>query len=171
MKDVTIYTDGGCLGNPGPGGWAAILVSGHRKKELSGGDPATTNNRMEILAAIEALSALRLPCNVSIFTDSTYLRDGITKWIRGWKRNGWVTQSRQPVKNADLWRRLDAALSGHRVAWQWLRGHNGHPMNERCDVLARAAIEAIQSAHSPAALKAALDAFHAGRHGPVLPGF
>jgi ribonuclease HI len=134
---VTIYTDGACSGNPGPGGWGVILVSGPHRRELSGGDAETTNNRMELLAAITGLEALKRPSRVDIHTDSEYVRTGISAWIHGWKRNGWRTSTRQPVKNAELWQRLDAAQMRHEVHWHWVRGHAGHPENERADELAR----------------------------------
>jgi ribonuclease HI len=134
---VTIYTDGACSGNPGPGGWGAILMSGAHRKELSGGEAVTTNNRMELLAAITALEALKRPSRVDIHTDSEYVRNGISAWIHGWKRNGWRTSAKQPVKNAELWQRLDAAQMRHEVHWHWVRGHAGHPENERADELAR----------------------------------
>lgn len=140
MKQVTIHTDGACQGNPGPGGWAAVLQHGVHSKELAGGNPATTNNRMELQAAIAALTALKQPCQVTLFTDSQYLRQGITGWIRAWKARGWLTLERQPVKNDDLWRALDAVCSQHQVNWKWLKGHAGHPLNERCDALARSEI-------------------------------
>ena len=156
MKSIRIHTDGGCLGNPGPGGWAAVLQYGQHRRELSGGEPATTNNRMELTAAIQALSSLREPCAVELFTDSTYVRNGITQWIRGWRARGWVTQQKEPVKNEDLWRALDSAAALHQISWQWLRGHSGHPENERCDALAGAAIQEILARHSPAHLQACL---------------
>jgi len=134
---VTIHTDGACSGNPGPGGWGAILQWGDRARELKGGEPNTTNNRMELMAAIMALEALRRPCVVDLHTDSQYLRNGITTWIHTWKRNGWRTSDKKPVKNADLWQRLDAALGHHKIAWHWVRGHAGHDLNERADQLAR----------------------------------
>jgi len=137
---VDIYTDGACSGNPGPGGWGAVLRWRGEEKELSGGEAATTNNRMELMAAIQALESLRRPATARIHTDSQYLRDGITRWISKWKVNGWRTAARKPVKNDDLWRRLDAAAARHRVEWHWIRGHAGHPENERADALARAAI-------------------------------
>jgi ribonuclease HI len=143
---VTIHTDGACSGNPGPGGWGAILSFGDLEKELKGGEPHTTNNRMELMAAISALEALKRPCSVDLYTDSEYLRGGITGWINGWKKNGWRTADRKPVKNVDLWQRLEAALKPHDVRWHWLRGHAGHAMNERADALARAAIAEIRSA-------------------------
>ena len=134
---VVVHTDGACSGNPGPGGWGAILEYKGREKELFGGAPETTNNRMELTAAIEALSALKRPCAVEIHTDSEYLRNGITQWIHGWKRNGWKTRDRQPVKNADLWQALDALIARNEVSWHWVRGHSGHAINERADALAR----------------------------------
>ena len=170
---IVIYTDGACSGNPGPGGWGAILMSGAHRKELSGAEPETTNNRMEVTAAIEALAALKRASDVELWTDSAYLRDGITKWIHGWKRNGWRTADKKPVKNVDLWKRLDEALghhkiqwhwdkkpvknaelwqaldaaqARHRISWHWLKGHAGHPENERADELAREAIAALRKA-------------------------
>jgi len=140
MRHVTIFTDGACAGNPGPGGWAAILIAGDRRRELSGYEPATTNNRMEVTAAIEALRALRGPAAVDLHTDSQYLRGGMSQWLARWKRNGWRTADRKPVKNEDLWRALDAVAKIHDVRWHWVRGHDGHPENERCDELANAAI-------------------------------
>ncbi|KAA5595933.1 ribonuclease HI [Blastochloris sulfoviridis] len=137
-KRVEVWTDGACSGNPGPGGWAAILACDGVEKELSGGEAFTTNNRMEMLAAISALETLKRPCVVDLHTDSQYLRQGITEWIAGWKRKGWRTASGSPVKNVDLWQRLDAARSVHTVRWHWVRGHAGHPENERADELARA---------------------------------
>ena len=137
MANVTIYTDGACSGNPGPGGWGAILVHGQNRKELYGGEFETTNNRMELRAAIEALNALKRPCNVDLYTDSVYVRDGITKWIEGWQRNGWRTSAKKPVKNAELWPDLQAALKPHDIDWHWVKGHAGHPENERADELAR----------------------------------
>lgn len=137
-----MFTDGACLGNPGPGGWGVILRWRGVERELSGGEPATTNNRMELMAAIEGLETLKRPVRVRLSTDSTYLRDGINRWIHRWKQNGWKTADKKPVKNADLWRRLDEAAARHRVHWQWLRGHAGHPENERADRLARAAAQA-----------------------------
>ncbi len=144
MSRVEIYTDGACLGNPGPGGWAAILRFGEKEKELSGGDAATTNNRMELMAAIAALEALTRACEAHVHTDSQYLRNGIMQWIKRWKVNGWRTSDRKPVKNEDLWKRLDSAIAHHRVHWHWVRGHSGHPENERADALARAAAEAAR---------------------------
>jgi ribonuclease HI len=137
LSEVTIYTDGACSGNPGPGGWGAILISGEHRKELNGGEAETTNNRMELTAAIEALNALKRPCTVALYTDSVYVRDGITKWIHGWRRNGWRTADKKPVKNAELWQALEQALKRHKVDWHWVKGHAGHPENERADELAR----------------------------------
>jgi len=138
---IEIFTDGACSGNPGPGGWGALLRFKGHEKELSGGEASTTNNRMELMAAIVALEALKRPALVDLHTDSTYLRDGITKWIHGWKRNGWKTAAKKPVKNVDLWQRLEAALGPHEVRWHWVKGHAGHPENERADELARAGLE------------------------------
>ena len=138
---VGIFTDGACSGNPGPGGWGAVLRYRGREKELKGGERETTNNRMEMMAAIVALETLKRPSSVDLHTDSTYLRDGITKWIHGWKRNGWKTAAKKPVKNVDLWQRLEQAMERHDVAWHWVKGHAGHPENERADALARAGIE------------------------------
>ena len=135
---VKAYTDGACSGNPGPGGWGAILMFGEHSRELSGGEPLTTNNRMELLAAIMALESLTRPCDIDVHTDSQYLRDGVTSWIHGWKRNGWKTSAKKPVKNDDLWKRLDAARERHNVEWHWVKGHAGHDLNERADELARA---------------------------------
>ena len=134
---IEIHTDGACSGNPGPGGWGAILTWGDKRRELKGGAPLTTNNRMEMTAALEALSALRRPCRVELYTDSVYLRDGITKWLKRWKANGWKTADKKPVKNVDLWQALEEALERHQVAWHWVRGHAGHDLNERADELAR----------------------------------
>ena len=137
---VDIFTDGACSGNPGPGGWGAILRSGLHEREISGGDIATTNNRMELMAVIRALEALKKPSAVVIHTDSRYVMDGATQWIKRWKANGWKTADKKPVRNDDLWRILDEAAAGHAVSWQWVQGHAGHPENERADALARAAI-------------------------------
>jgi ribonuclease HI len=142
-EPVDIFTDGACSGNPGPGGWGAILRYNGVEKELSGGAPETTNNRMEMMAAIASLEALTRPARVRLHTDSTYLKDGITKWIHAWKARGWKTANRKPVKNQDLWQRLEAALERHEVEWFWIKGHSGHPDNERADELARDAIEAL----------------------------
>ncbi|MEL0001945.1 MAG: ribonuclease HI [Rhodospirillales bacterium] len=137
---VEIFTDGACSGNPGPGGWGAILRYKGTEKELSGGEALTTNNRMELMAAIAALEALNRPSSVRLTTDSVYVRDGISKWLHNWKRNGWKTAAKKPVKNDDLWRRLDAAQAPHTIEWLWIKGHAGHIENERCDALARAAV-------------------------------
>ncbi len=135
--EVVIFTDGACSGNPGPGGWGAILVAGVHRKELNGGEAETTNNRMELLAAISALEALKGPSNVVLWTDSNYVKDGISKWIHGWKRNGWKTADKKSVKNTELWQRLDAARLKHQIEWKWVKGHAGHAENERADELAR----------------------------------
>lgn len=137
MNPVDIYTDGACSGNPGPGGWGVLLRYGDTEKELFGGEDATTNNRMELMAAIRAFEALKRPARVRLHTDSTYLKDGITRWISGWKSNGWKTSAKKPVKNVDLWKRLDALAAGHEIEWRWVKGHAGHPDNERADGLAR----------------------------------
>jgi ribonuclease HI len=134
---VIVFTDGACSGNPGPGGWGAILMSGPHRKELNGGEALTTNNRMELLAAISALEALKQSSDVTLTTDSNYVKDGISKWIFGWKKKGWLTADKKPVKNAELWQRLDAARAKHKVDWQWIKGHAGHTENERADELAR----------------------------------
>jgi ribonuclease HI len=142
---VSLYTDGACSGNPGPGGWGALLTMGPHEKELSGAEAHTTNNRMEMMAAIQGLRALKNPCQVDLYTDSQYLRDGITKWIVGWKKNGWKTADKKPVKNEDLWRLLEDLGRIHEIRWHWVRGHNGHPENERVDLLARSAILTLKS--------------------------
>jgi len=144
VTPVLIYTDGACSGNPGPGGWGAILIFREHERELCGGEPLTTNNRMEIMAAIEGLEALKRPCSVDLHTDSQYLRQGITQWIAGWKARGWRTADKKPVKNEDLWKRLDLARARHDVRWHWVKGHAGHPLNERADGLARSAITAMR---------------------------
>jgi ribonuclease HI len=143
---VTIYTDGGCSPNPGPGGWGAILLFNGHRKEIKGGEPHSTNNRMELTAAISALEALKRPVRADIHTDSQYLRNGITQWIKAWKRNGWRTSGRDPVKNVDLWQRLDAAIVQQDVHWHWVRGHSGHDLNERADQLVREAIAEMRAA-------------------------
>lgn len=142
---VEIFTDGACKGNPGPGGWGAVIRSGGHEKELSGGEADSTNNRMEMMAAIEALKALKRPCHVILTTDSVYVRDGITKWVHGWQRNGWKTADKKPVKNVELWQELVAAAARHDVEWHWVKGHNGHPENERADALATAAAERMRA--------------------------
>lgn len=141
MDEVVIYTDGACRGNPGPGGWGAILRRGADEKELYGAERMTTNNRMELMAAIGALEALKYPCDVVLTTDSEYLRRGITEWLPQWKRRGWRTADKKPVKNQDLWERLERAAASHRIRWDWIRGHSGHPENERADQLANRAID------------------------------
>jgi ribonuclease HI len=146
---VEIFTDGACSGNPGPGGWAAILRFRGVEKELSGFEPATTNNRMELMAAIRGLEALKRPCRVRLCTDSQYLRNGITQWIGAWKARGWRTADKKPVKNVDLWQRLESAMAPHHVEWEWVRGHAGHPENARADALARAAITAARERADP----------------------
>jgi ribonuclease HI len=143
---VDIFTDGACSGNPGPGGWAAILRAGDHEREISGAEPATTNNRMELMAAIRALEALKRHSSVTLHTDSRYVMDGVTKWIKRWKTNGWRTGDKKPVKNEDLWRVLDAAVERHTVQWKWVAGHSGHAENERADALARAAIKQLRQA-------------------------
>ena len=144
LPTVEIFTDGACKGNPGPGGWGTLIRMGARERELSGGDPLTTNNRMELMAAIKGLEALTRPCAVVLTTDSNYVRDGIMKWIHGWQRNGWRTSDRKPVKNAELWQALLAAATPHSVDWRWVKGHSGHAENDRVDELACAAAEAMR---------------------------
>ena len=144
MEEVDIYTDGACSGNPGPGGWGAILRSGTHEKEIWGGEPATTNNRMELLAVIRALNMLKRSVNVRVHTDSQYVQKGISEWIHGWKARGWKTAAKEPVKNADLWRALDEARDRHQVKWLWVRGHSGHVENERADELARRGVDAVR---------------------------
>ena len=144
-KKVLIYTDGACSGNPGPGGWGAILMWGGHKKELWGGEANSTNNRMELMAAISALEALKRPSKVELWTDSSYVKDGISKWIHGWKKNGWKTADKKPVKNAELWQRLDEARAKHDIDWRWIKGHAGHEFNERADELARFGIKELKS--------------------------
>lgn len=144
MNKVTIYTDGACKGNPGVGGWGAVLESGAHKKELFGGEQETTNNRMELMAVIKALSALKRPCEIKLHTDSQYVLKGITEWISGWKARGWRTASKEPVKNVDLWQALDAACQTHRIEWIWVRGHTGNPGNELADQLANQGVESVR---------------------------
>jgi len=141
---VEIYTDGACKGNPGPGGWGALLRSGRRERELFGGEPDTTNNRMELTAVIRALEALKRPCRVEVFTDSEYVKKGITEWLQAWQRRGWKTADRKPVKNEALWRRLDELASRHRIRWHWVRGHSGHADNERADALANRGVASLK---------------------------
>lgn len=140
---VTIYTDGACRGNPGPGGWGALLVLNEKRREMCGGEKGTTNNRMELTAAIEALGALKKPCNVRLVTDSQYVLKGVTEWMEGWKKRSWKTAAKQPVKNVDLWQKLDLALGPHDVTWEWVKGHAGHPGNERADQLANRGIDEL----------------------------
>jgi ribonuclease HI len=144
MKNVVIYTDGACSGNPGAGGWGAVLRCGDTEREISGGEAHSTNNRMEMMAAIEALNALKEPCKVDIYTDSQYVKNGITEWVKNWQRNGWKNAKKEPVKNADLWQALLAAVTPHDVSWHWVRGHNGDVGNERADTLARLAVVKYQ---------------------------
>ena len=146
LPQVEIYTDGACSGNPGPGGWGALLRFGTVEKELSGGEPLTTNNRMELMGAIAALEALKKPARVKLHTDSMYVRDGITRWLKGWKAKGWLTADKKPVKNLDLWQRLEAATLPHEIEWLWVKGHSGHPENDRVDQLARDAIRTMREA-------------------------
>ncbi|MBI3285276.1 MAG: ribonuclease HI [Burkholderiales bacterium] len=143
MDKIEIYTDGACKGNPGVGGWGALLVAGNKEKELCGGEKETTNNRMELMAVIEALNALKRPCHIILHTDSQYVLKGITEWITGWKAKGWKTASRAPVKNVDLWQALDQARGVHQIEWRWVRGHTGHPGNERADQLANRGVEMV----------------------------
>ncbi|MBF9134953.1 ribonuclease HI [Plantactinospora sp. S1510] len=160
-QGVDIYTDGACSGNPGPGGWGAVLRYGDREREICGGEAGeTTNNRMELMAAIQALESLTRPVSVRMHTDSTYVRDGITKWMLNWKRNGWLTAAKQPVKNADLWQRLEAAANQHEVRWHWVKGHAGHPENERAD---RLALRGLQEAADGAV------GARPARRSPVVP--
>ena len=148
---VVIYSDGACSGNPGPGGWGAVMISGTHRKELSGGDALTTNNRMELLGAISALEALKRKSEIELWTDSAYVKNGITSWIHGWKKNGWRTADKKSVKNAELWQRLDALRGQHDVSWHWLKGHAGHPENERADELAREGMAPFKSGPASAA--------------------
>lgn len=145
LKSVVIYTDGACSGNPGPGGWGALLRFGETEKELCGGEADTTNNRMELSAAIESLNALKFRCNVQLYTDSSYVKNGIQTWLKGWKAKGWKTAAKKPVKNQDLWQTLDAATLNHNIDWHWVKGHAGHPDNEKADELARRGMEPFKS--------------------------
>ena len=151
---IDIYTDGACLGNPGPGGWGAILIWKNHEKELAGGEANTTNNRMELLAAIKALEAVKAAHPINLTSDSTYLRDGITRWIHKWRKNGWKTANKKPVLNQDLWQELDALTQQYDIAWHWVKGHSGHPLNERCDALAREQALAMQNLKAGQRLKA-----------------
>ena len=146
LPQVEIYTDGACSGNPGPGGWGALLRYGAVEKELAGGEGLTTNNRMELMGAISALEALKKPAKIKLYTDSVYVKDGITKWLKGWKAKGWLTADKKPVKNVELWQRLEAAAHIHQIEWLWVKGHSGHPENERVDQLARDEIRKIREA-------------------------
>jgi len=146
LPHVEIYTDGACSGNPGPGGWGALLRYGAVEKELAGGEGLTTNNRMELMGAISALEALKKPAKIKLYTDSVYVKDGITKWLKGWKAKGWLTADKKPVKNVELWQRLEAAAHIHQIEWLWVKGHSGHPENERVDQLARDEIRKIREA-------------------------
>jgi ribonuclease HI len=159
MKHVTLYTDGACEGNPGPGGWAAILSYKQHVREISGGVPASTNNRMELVAAVEALRSLRERCEVELFTDSQYVRTGISEWLLEWKQRGWKTKERKPIKNLELWRQLDDEAAKHKVIWHWVKGHAGHDFNERCDFLAKQEIETIRQKIPPEKLKSLLEKF------------
>jgi ribonuclease HI len=159
MKTITLYSDGSCEGNPGPGGWAAILVYKEHRREICGGVPATTNNRMELQAAVEGLRALREPCEVLFFTDSQYVRNGISEWLKEWKARGWRTKDRKSLKNEELWKQLDAEAAKHQITWKWLKGHAGHEMNERCDNLAKSEILKIRQQFNPEELKIRLDKF------------
>ena len=157
LTPVQAWTDGACRGNPGPGGWGALLRAGDTERELKGAEPLTTNNRMELMAAIMALQSLKRPCTVDLYTDSQYVRGGITEWLSGWKRNGWRTSARKPVKNQDLWEALDAAAARHEIRWHWVKGHSGHPENDRADALANEAIDELaeaQGAHGRAGMTA-----------------
>jgi ribonuclease HI len=159
MNSVVIYTDGGCEGNPGPGGWGAVVRDGEVVREISGGEIATTNNRMELMAAIAALTSLAERREVCVFTDSQYVKNGISLWISGWKRKGWLTAAKEPVKNVDLWKQLDAAVAQHRVTWKWVKGHAGNADNERCDGLAQREIAKLKQQHSRGERQAALTTF------------
>jgi ribonuclease HI len=159
MKRVTLYSDGACEGNPGPGGWAAIVTYKQHEREICGGAPATTNNRMELQAAVEGLRALREPCEVEFFTDSQYVRTGISEWLKDWKARGWKTKDKKAVKNEELWKQLDAESAKHEITWKWLRGHSGDAMNERCDDLARSEILKIHQQFKPDQLQTLLDEF------------
>lgn len=162
-KRVTIYTDGACRGNPGPGGWAALLIYGATEREISGGAPAATNNQMELRAAVEALAALNSSCHVDFYTDSAYLRNGVLRWIERWRTRGWMTNGQHPVKNLSLWKQLDSARSRHTVRWHWVKGHNGNAFNLRCDKLAKREIANINRTHSEVELRNSLNTFFRAR--------
>jgi ribonuclease HI len=170
MKKVVLYSDGACEGNPGPGGWAAILTYGQHAREISGGAPATTNNRMELKAAVEGLKALKEPCEVEFLTDSQYVRSGISEWLKDWKMRGWKTKDKKAVKNEDLWKELDAESVKHQIIWKWLKGHAGHEMNERCDLLAKTEILKIRQQFNPEQLKTVLEEFKRNSDTPDLNG-
>jgi ribonuclease HI len=159
MKKVVLYSDGACEGNPGPGGWAAILIYGRHQREISGAEPATTNNRMELTAAVEGLGALKEPCEIEFFTDSQYVQNGISEWLKHWKTRGWKTKEKKTVKNEDLWRELDAKSAKHQISWRWLKGHAGHEMNERCDLLAKNEILRLRQKFKPEQLEGLLEDF------------
>ncbi|MBI1839901.1 MAG: ribonuclease HI [Verrucomicrobia bacterium] len=163
LKSVTIHTDGGCEGNPGPGGWGVVIQHGEQRFEFKGSEPATTNNRMELSAAIAGLRSLNQPCEVTLWTDSQYVKKGMSSWVHAWKARGWRTAGKQPVKNEDLWKTLDEIASRHRVQWQWIKGHAGHPLNERCDELAREAISQLKRGASRQSLNEALARFSEDR--------
>lgn len=167
MKSVTIYSDGGCHGNPGPGGWGAVLIYGSVRKELTGAEAATTNNRMELTACIQSLKALKEPCRVEIHTDSQYVKRGMTEWLPKWKAKGW-RRGKDPIKNLDLWKSLDLEAARHELQWKWVRGHAGNPLNERCDELANAAIAKLRTEFSSAALAEALARFQASVEGGLI---
>jgi ribonuclease HI len=169
MKIVEIHSDGACEGNPGPGGWASTLSYLNYTKETSGGEPATTNNRMELKAAIEALRLLKEPCDVKFFADSKYLRNGITEWLKNWKKRGWRTLDKKPVKNEDLWKELDALAAGHKITWEWLKGHAGHDKNERCDFLARQEVVKIRKKFSAEQLSKFMEEFKSRNDAPEAP--
>jgi ribonuclease HI len=169
VKIVEIHSDGACEGNPGPGGWASTLSYLDHTKETSGGEAATTNNRMELKAAIEALRLLKEPCEVKFFTDSKYLRNGITEWLKNWKRRGWRTLDKKPVKNEDLWKELDALAAGHKITWEWLKGHAGHDKNERCDFLARQEVVKIRKIFSAEQLSKFMEEFKSRNDAPETP--
>jgi len=170
MKKVVLYSDGACEGNPGPGGWAVILAYGLHQKEISGAEPATTNNRMELTAAVEGLKALKEPCEIEFFTDSQYVQNGISEWLKDWKLQGWKTKERKAVKNEDLWQELDVKSAKHQITWRWLKGHAGHEMNERCDLLARNEILKLRQKFSPEQLKVLLEGFRRNSDDAAING-
>jgi len=170
MKKVVLYYDGACEGNPRPGGWAVILAYGLHQKEISGAEPATTNNRMELTAAVEGLKALKEPCEIEFFTDSQYVQNGISEWLKDWKLRGWKTKERKAVKNEDLWQELDVKSAKHQITWRWLKGHAGHEMNERCDLLARNEILKLRQKFSPEQLKVLLEGFRRNSDDAAING-